>query len=231
VCHRTGGAGGGLGGVGAMYGGLWARDGVLAGARSPGAPVSGAGGADLLAQLQQWAPIWLAQLSGVLPTAEQARLQRRTLGATRARLFRELAEALEALTQAQLGVLVLEDLHWSDPSTVEILTMLARRREAAVATYVAHHFPAPVVQPIAAVLYQRTAGHPLFMMHLVAYLAQQARGGAEAEAALAARVAAGAEAIPSGVQQLIELQLEQLHVDEQRVLEMASGGGGVCRGQ
>src|SRR5262249_47699707 len=85
----------------------------------------------VLAQLRQWAPTWLAQLSGVLPAAEQARLQRRTLGTTRERMLRELAEVLEALTQAQLGVLVLEDLHWSDPSTVEVLTMLARRREAA----------------------------------------------------------------------------------------------------
>ena len=60
-------------------------------------------GPTVLAQLQQWAPTWLAQLSGVLPAAEQARLQRRTLGTTRERMLRELAEVLEALTQAQLG--------------------------------------------------------------------------------------------------------------------------------
>jgi hypothetical protein len=46
-------------------------------------------------------------------------------------MLRELVEGLETLTQAQLGVLVLEDLHWSDPSTVDVLSLLARRREAA----------------------------------------------------------------------------------------------------
>jgi predicted ATPase len=227
----------------------------------------GPAGATVLARLQQWAPTWLVQLSGVLPPAEQARLQRRTLGATRERMFQELAQALEALTQAQLGVLVLEDLHWSDPSTVDVLSLLARRREAAqlmilgtyrpvelilrahplkaaitelhlhghcaelalpyleeaaVATYVAHRFPAPVAQVVTPVIYQRTAGQPLFMVHLAEYLAQEAGLGAGADAELAVRVAAAAEAIPTGVQQLIELQLGHLSAEEQGVLAMAS---------
>ena len=38
----------------------------------------------------------------------------RAHGATRERMLRELAEALEALTAEQPLVLVLEDLHWSD---------------------------------------------------------------------------------------------------------------------
>ena len=50
---------------------------------------------------------------------------------TRERMLRELAEALEACTAEQPLVLVLEDLHWSDASTVEALALLARRREAA----------------------------------------------------------------------------------------------------
>jgi predicted ATPase len=36
-------------------------------------------------------------------------------------MLRELAEALEVITATQPLVLVLEDLHWSDPSTIEFL--------------------------------------------------------------------------------------------------------------
>jgi predicted ATPase len=203
----------------------------------------------------------------VLPAAEQRRLQRRTAGATRASMLRELAEALEALTHTHLGVLVLEDLHWSDPSTVEVLTMLARRREAArllvlgtyrpaeliwrahplkqakaelhlhgqcaelilsylrepaVAAYVARRFPAHVAQAVAPMLYQRTTGHPLFMVHVADYLAQQMGLETCTSPELVAQVAAVAAVIPPGMQQLIELQLAQLSAEEQRVLEMAS---------
>ena len=57
-------------------------------------------------------------------------MQRRAGGATRERMLRELAEAVEALTRPAV-VLVLEDLHWSDGSTVDWLASVARRRERA----------------------------------------------------------------------------------------------------
>jgi predicted ATPase len=44
---------------------------------------------------------------------------------------RELAEALDVLTAEVPLVLVLEDLHWGDHSTVEFLTGLAQRRQPA----------------------------------------------------------------------------------------------------
>ena len=52
-------------------------------------------------------------------------------GVTRERMLREVAEAIEALSGERPLVLVLEDLHWSDTSTIELLALLARRREAA----------------------------------------------------------------------------------------------------
>ena len=58
-------------------------------------------------------------------------MQRQGQSATQARMLRELAEAVEVLAAERPLVLVLEDLHWSDPSTVEALALLARRREAA----------------------------------------------------------------------------------------------------
>jgi predicted ATPase len=58
-------------------------------------------------------------------------LQRRTVGVTQERMLHEFAEALEVLTTDYVLILVLEDLHWADASTLELLALLARRREAA----------------------------------------------------------------------------------------------------
>jgi len=46
-------------------------------------------------------------------------------------MVRELAEALEALTAERPLIPRLEDLHWSDYSTLDLLSALARRQEAA----------------------------------------------------------------------------------------------------
>ncbi len=88
-------------------------------------------GEEVIERLRQYAPSWLVQLSALVSNAELEALQRQVAGATRERRLRELAEALEALTAEQPVVLVLEDLQWSDSSTVELLAMLARRREPA----------------------------------------------------------------------------------------------------
>src|SRR5262245_17386453 len=78
--------------------------------------------------LRRYAPLWLGQLLGVLSEVEQERLQRQVQGASAARMLRELAEALDVLTAETPLVLVLEDLQWSDRSTVEALAYVAPRR-------------------------------------------------------------------------------------------------------
>jgi DNA-binding winged helix-turn-helix (wHTH) protein/predicted ATPase len=88
-------------------------------------------GPAVVAVLDAQAPTWLTQMPGLVGPANLEALQRRLAGATRERMLRELAEALEVLTVQQPLVLVLEDLHWSDPSTLELLAVLARRREPA----------------------------------------------------------------------------------------------------
>src|SRR5215467_11254249 len=70
-------------------------------------------------------------MPGLLSAAALEAVQRRALGATRERMLRELAEALEALTAEQPLVLVLEDLHWSDAATLDLVGFLARRRAPA----------------------------------------------------------------------------------------------------
>jgi DNA-binding winged helix-turn-helix (wHTH) protein/tetratricopeptide (TPR) repeat protein len=77
------------------------------------------------------APTWLIQFPSLVRPDQQAALQRETLGATRERMVRELCEALEVMTQTMALVLVLEDLHWIDHSTLDLLSAIARRREPA----------------------------------------------------------------------------------------------------
>jgi DNA-binding winged helix-turn-helix (wHTH) protein len=89
------------------------------------------GGERLIELLAQQAPTWLVQMPALLSAAELEALQRKVLGATQGRMLREMAEAVEALTAERALVLWLEDLQWSDVSTLEWLSALARRRERA----------------------------------------------------------------------------------------------------
>ena len=89
------------------------------------------GGRDLTGVLRERAPTWLAQLPWLVTPEEREALRRETLGTTRERMIRELAEALELWTADAPLVLVLEDLHWSDASTLDLLAQLARRPEPA----------------------------------------------------------------------------------------------------
>jgi DNA-binding winged helix-turn-helix (wHTH) protein len=94
--------------------------------------LSGApGGVRLRKVLEQHAPSWLAQIPALLDAATLETLALRTQGATRERMMREMAEAAEALAEEQPMIVVLEDLHWGDAATVELLSFLARRRAPA----------------------------------------------------------------------------------------------------
>ena len=88
-------------------------------------------GQEIIAVLVRYAPTWLAQLPALVLPADQDALQRTLLGATRERMLREMAEALEVLTTRRPLILILEDLHWSDQSTLEFLDYLLRRQGSA----------------------------------------------------------------------------------------------------
>jgi DNA-binding SARP family transcriptional activator/predicted ATPase len=88
-------------------------------------------GQQLVALLARQAPTWLVQMPWLLADDELEAVQRRLIGATHLRMLREMLETLEAISHELTLVLVLEDLHWSDPSTVDLLDALARRREPA----------------------------------------------------------------------------------------------------
>jgi predicted ATPase/DNA-binding winged helix-turn-helix (wHTH) protein len=104
----------------------------------------GVGSERLVQILRQHAPTWLAQLPGLLADGEVEAVQRRAQGATRDRMLRELVEALEAVTRDAPLVLLLEDLHWSDSATIDLLGMLARRRDSARLLVLGTYRPADV---------------------------------------------------------------------------------------
>jgi predicted ATPase/DNA-binding winged helix-turn-helix (wHTH) protein len=85
------------------------------------------GGQPITRLLRHHAPTWLTQMPSVLNASELRTLQRQTAGVTRERMLRELAEAVEVMASDVPLVLWLEDLHWSDPPTVDWLGYLARR--------------------------------------------------------------------------------------------------------
>jgi tetratricopeptide (TPR) repeat protein/predicted Ser/Thr protein kinase len=78
--------------------------------------------------LRSFAPTWSLQFpaaSGSSGSLEQ--LQRETIGASKERMLRELGDALEALASASPVVVLLEDLHWADPSSIDILRHICQR--------------------------------------------------------------------------------------------------------
>lgn len=91
----------------------------------------GPGGEQLVALLRQHAPTWLVQFPSLLTDADRALLHNELQGTTRERMLREGAEVLDVLTMTAPLVLLLEDLHWSDATTVDLLALLARRRTPA----------------------------------------------------------------------------------------------------
>ncbi len=105
----------------------------------------------IISVLRQYAPLWLLQMPSLISTAQLRSLRLATLGATRERMLREMAEALEALTVEMPLILVLEDLHWSDYSTLDLISYWAQRRGPARLLIIATYRPAEAMAD----------GHPL----------------------------------------------------------------------
>jgi DNA-binding winged helix-turn-helix (wHTH) protein len=98
------------------------------------------------------APTWLAQLPGILTREHREVLQHEILGATRERMLREIADALELITAKTPLLLVFEDLHWVDGSTVDLLSVLARRRTPAKLMVLATCRPLDAELPLKALI-------------------------------------------------------------------------------
>ena len=103
------------------------------------------GGAQALDLLRHQAPMWLAQMPSVISQSERDNLQSQVAGSSRERMLREMAGAIESLTSLSPLLLVLEDLHWSDYSTLDLVSYLARRGDPARLMIVGTYRPVDVI--------------------------------------------------------------------------------------
>jgi DNA-binding winged helix-turn-helix (wHTH) protein/tetratricopeptide (TPR) repeat protein len=127
----------------------------------------------LKAALHQCAPAWLLYFPALLANDERLALQRQFTQPTPDRMVRQLAEALDAVTTGggrshypeptagpggvPLLILALEDLHWADPSTIDLLAVLAHRPERARLLVVGSYRPSEVAaedRPMRRLLHQ-----------------------------------------------------------------------------
>ncbi|HSS02268.1 MAG TPA: AAA family ATPase, partial [Kofleriaceae bacterium] len=225
-------------------------------------------GDEALAALVRYAPTVLAQLPQLVPDDQLADVQRRAAGGSETKLVRELIEAIQALCNTGLLVIVLEDLQWSDLRTLDLVSALGQRRDRAkllvigtsrraeaqtvshplnrvmremtarggataipldridatdIAALVDARFPGHALPPAFVEVVDRiTGGTPLFACALLDDL--EARGMLARQGGawgLAVSIDELAAHRPDSVRQLIDIQLDRLVHDEQRVLEVA----------
>lgn len=85
------------------------------------------------------APSWANQVTGLLSREHRALLQKVAHVSARSRMLGEFCELLEVLAEDEAFVLLLEDLHWADFSTLDLISALARRKSSVklllIATY------------------------------------------------------------------------------------------------
>lgn len=85
-------------------------------------------GDTLIRTMREVAPTWLLQMPWFVSDDDRHKLQREAAGATQDRMLREFGELVDRMPREAPVLLVLEDLHWSDHATVQLLGYLAHRR-------------------------------------------------------------------------------------------------------
>jgi len=121
-----------------------------------GALCAGPFGDDVVARIRASAPALLLHLPLALEPAESAALHQRFAHRGPEAMLRDLARALAAVARVAPLVLVLEDLHWADSATVDLVAALAERRDGAAPLLIG------TIRPGEAIL----EGHPRRLLHL-----------------------------------------------------------------
>jgi len=147
---------------------------------------------ELLDTLATHAPTWLIQFPAIVGPDRAASLRREIIGATRERMLREICESLEVFTAGQVLVLILEDLHLADESTLDLISAIARRRMQARMMLLGTYRPADAMlsgSPLKALkqdllmhgLCREIALPPFTRQEVDAYLASAFRAGTIAD--------------------------------------------------
>lgn len=84
-------------------------------------------GKALIDQLKQTAPSWLYQIKNILPSDEVDMLKQNELSIYSNRMLREGANFFEMLSVSSACILMLDNAHWSDEFTLNLLNFLAFR--------------------------------------------------------------------------------------------------------
>jgi predicted ATPase/DNA-binding winged helix-turn-helix (wHTH) protein len=116
---------------------------------------AGPDGPLLLKTLRDHAPTWLAQIPNLLEAKDRATFQSEVFGATRERMLREFCDLVEALSSERPWVIVVEDLHWSDFPTLDVLSRFARRDRKSSVMVLATYRPTDVLMD----------RHPIWTLH------------------------------------------------------------------
>ena len=217
----------------------------------------------------RYAPTFVARLPNLITDEQLADVSRRAGADSEQRMKRELLDAFEAISGEEPLVIAFEDLQWSDLATLDLLALLAQRRERAQLLVLATSRAAEAQTPshplnrvmrslvgragatsitlerietgaiqdlldrrlpghrlpaaLTGVLDRITGGTPLFLATLVDELiARDIIRREDGHWQLAVSVDVVAAHRPDGVRQLIDIQLDRLTVEEQRVLEAGS---------
>lgn len=221
--------------------------------------------------LARMAPAWLTALGR--DSATSARITASPIASERK--AGDICEALEELAVERPLILVFEDLHWADESTLHLISALARRRAPSklmvLATFRPYDVQAPAreyflkgmkqdllmrrlcseialpplskpaikellnrqlnreqrPQGLDSFVYRHSGGNPLFTIavleHLILqhFLVREVADGA-AQWMQRASLQEMEASVPERLAQLIELEIERLSLDEQRILEAGS---------
>ncbi|WP_186308638.1 ATP-binding protein [Paraburkholderia sp. BCC1885] len=89
----------------------------------------GAGGKQVTQALIAIAPTWAVLMPAHVPASVRESLHAQTVGAGRERMMREICDLLQTLAEERPLLIVLDDLHWADFSTIDMLAVLAQRDE------------------------------------------------------------------------------------------------------
>jgi predicted ATPase/DNA-binding winged helix-turn-helix (wHTH) protein len=225
------------------------------------------GDAKSLRILQQKAPNWYAKLPCAM-TSEIRSVPAAGSSVPSERMLGELCDAIEAMAAEKPLILVFEDLHWADHSSLDLISALARRRgpvkllliatyrpgdvsdaqhplkglkqdlltrklcvetevhplaKTAVREYLTRELGPAVPQGVTSFLHQHSEGNPLFMIAMLEHLkARDYLRQSNDIWQLTCPLAEIDMGVPTALSELIELQIDRLDPEEQRLLEAAS---------
>ncbi|MGI9622288.1 MAG: AAA family ATPase, partial [Acidimicrobiales bacterium] len=98
-------------------------------------------GQDAIETIERVGPMWLMQLPSLVAADRIETLEKRTMGGTHQRMLREGVDLLLELAAATPTLLILEDVHWADPSTLEVVEWLSDRLASAPLVLIATYRP------------------------------------------------------------------------------------------